>query len=94
MSHVCARPHRDRVSEDGGEGVDVVQGCVCLPCYVSKKRKLTVIITGTGSWRAQRSITRTNVTALKFIDDGDALLGGTRDGVLCAAKSLPTLFVV
>ncbi|KAJ7700243.1 hypothetical protein B0H14DRAFT_3034293, partial [Mycena olivaceomarginata] len=42
-----------------------------------------------GSWRAQRSITRTNVTALKFIDDGDALLGGTRDGVLwhCAVPN-------
>lgn len=72
--------------------MDVVQGCVYLPCYTSKKGKLIII--GTGSWRAQRSITRTNVTALKFIDDGDALLGGTRDGVLCAAKSLSTAFVV
>ncbi|KAJ6497155.1 WD40-repeat-containing domain protein [Mycena vitilis] len=35
-----------------------------------------------GSWLAQRSIMRTNVTALKFIDDGDALLGGTREGVV------------
>ncbi|KAJ7611633.1 hypothetical protein FB45DRAFT_940536 [Roridomyces roridus] len=35
-----------------------------------------------GRWVAQRSITRTHVTALKFIDGGDALIGGTRDGVV------------
>ncbi|KAF8638838.1 hypothetical protein AX17_001896 [Amanita inopinata Kibby_2008] len=35
-----------------------------------------------GTWQAQRSIVRPNVTAIKFMDDGAALLGGTRDGVL------------
>lgn len=40
----------------------------------------------TGSWLAQRSIMRTNVTALKFIDGGDALLGGTREGVVYVGR--------
>ncbi|KAJ7042129.1 hypothetical protein C8F04DRAFT_117410 [Mycena alexandri] len=42
-----------------------------------------------GSWLAQRSIMRPNVTALKFIDGGDALLGGTREGVVwhCAVPN-------
>ncbi|KAK2460668.1 hypothetical protein APHAL10511_007138 [Amanita phalloides] len=35
-----------------------------------------------GTWQAQRSIVRPNVTAIRFVDDGAALLGGTRDGVL------------
>ncbi|PFH53593.1 hypothetical protein AMATHDRAFT_171530 [Amanita thiersii Skay4041] len=35
-----------------------------------------------GTWQAQRSIVRPNVTAIKFVDDGCALLGGTRDGIL------------
>ncbi|KAJ7168394.1 hypothetical protein C8R43DRAFT_1158791 [Mycena crocata] len=42
-----------------------------------------------GTWLAQRSIMRTNVTALKFINGGDALLGGTREGVVwhCAVPN-------
>ena len=35
-----------------------------------------------GSWQSQRPIDRQNVTAIKFIDGGTALLGGTKDGVL------------
>ncbi|KAI0059139.1 WD40 repeat-like protein [Artomyces pyxidatus] len=35
-----------------------------------------------GVWQSQRSILRQNVTAIKFVEDGDALLGGTKDGVL------------
>lgn len=35
-----------------------------------------------GTWQPQRSIVRQNVTAIKFVDDGQALLGGTKDGVL------------
>ncbi|ETW85403.1 hypothetical protein HETIRDRAFT_407473 [Heterobasidion irregulare TC 32-1] len=35
-----------------------------------------------GTWQSQRSILRQNVTAIKFVEDGDALLGGTKDGVL------------
>ncbi|KAF7971452.1 hypothetical protein HWV62_21022 [Athelia sp. TMB] len=35
-----------------------------------------------GTWQPQRSILRQNVTSIKFVEDGDALLGGTKDGVL------------
>ncbi|KAI0303522.1 hypothetical protein B0F90DRAFT_1711649 [Multifurca ochricompacta] len=35
-----------------------------------------------GSWQPQRPIIRQNVTAIEFVDDGAALLGGTKDGVL------------
>jgi len=35
-----------------------------------------------GSWQSQRPIDRQNVTAIEFIDDGAALIGGTKDGVL------------
>ncbi|OAX35784.1 hypothetical protein K503DRAFT_696359 [Rhizopogon vinicolor AM-OR11-026] len=35
-----------------------------------------------GTWQPQRSILRQNVTCIKFVEDGDALLGGTSDGVL------------
>ncbi|KAK0474935.1 hypothetical protein IW261DRAFT_1497893 [Armillaria novae-zelandiae] len=35
-----------------------------------------------GTWQFQRSILRQNVTAIKFVHDGTALLGGTKDGVL------------
>ncbi|TFK34858.1 hypothetical protein BDQ12DRAFT_688960 [Crucibulum laeve] len=37
------------------------------------------------SWQTQRLIPRQNVTALRFAEDGDAILGGTRDGVLWQA---------
>ncbi|KAJ7677277.1 hypothetical protein B0H17DRAFT_1079814 [Mycena rosella] len=42
-----------------------------------------------GQWLAQRSIMRTNVTALKFVEGGDALLGGTREGAVwhCAVPN-------
>ncbi|KAG6898222.1 hypothetical protein C0992_002236 [Termitomyces sp. T32_za158] len=35
-----------------------------------------------GTWQAQRSILRPNVTALIFVDEGAAIIGGTRDGVV------------
>ncbi|KAI0792740.1 hypothetical protein C8Q75DRAFT_579545 [Abortiporus biennis] len=35
-----------------------------------------------GTWLPQRSILRQNVTSIRFIEDGDALLGATGDGVL------------
>lgn len=35
-----------------------------------------------GTWLPQRSILRQNVTVIKFVEDGAALLGGTTDGVL------------
>ncbi|KAJ6620317.1 hypothetical protein B0H10DRAFT_2022290 [Mycena sp. CBHHK59/15] len=42
-----------------------------------------------GMWLAQRAIARTNVTALRFVDGGDALVGGTREGVVwyCAVPN-------
>ena len=35
-----------------------------------------------GSWRPQRTIVRQNVTAIHFVEEGNALIGGTTDGVL------------
>lgn len=35
-----------------------------------------------GKWQPQREIARSGVTALKFVQGGDALIGGCRDGVL------------
>ncbi|KAH7928194.1 WD40 repeat-like protein [Leucogyrophana mollusca] len=35
-----------------------------------------------GTWQPQRSILRQNVTSIRFVEDGEALLGGTSDGVL------------
>ncbi|THH31541.1 hypothetical protein EUX98_g2657 [Antrodiella citrinella] len=35
-----------------------------------------------GTWINQRSIGRQKVTALKFVDEGEALVGGTEDGTL------------
>lgn len=35
-----------------------------------------------GTWQPQRSILRQNVTCIKFVEDGEALIGGTSDGVL------------
>lgn len=50
-----------------------------------------------GSWQLQRPIQRPNVTALTFIEDGTALLGGTADGVLLVVVwivSWPALIIV
>ncbi|KAJ7243435.1 hypothetical protein B0H12DRAFT_1131088 [Mycena haematopus] len=68
---------------------------VCLACARDRiaiafpKTGVKVWIWCKGSWRPQRSIMRKNVTALKFIDGGDALLGGTREGVVwhCAVPN-------
>ncbi|KIP10286.1 hypothetical protein PHLGIDRAFT_249281 [Phlebiopsis gigantea 11061_1 CR5-6] len=35
-----------------------------------------------GTWSPQRSINRQNVTSIKFVEDGEGLIGGTADGVL------------
>ncbi|KAJ7272979.1 WD40-repeat-containing domain protein [Mycena rebaudengoi] len=35
-----------------------------------------------GTWIAQRSVMRMEVTALRFVEGGDGLLGGTKDGVV------------
>jgi len=42
----------------------------------------SIIRSVTGTWQPQRSILRQNVTCIKFVEDGEALLGGTSDGVL------------
>lgn len=42
----------------------------------------SVNVLETGMWQPQRSILRQNVTTIKFIEEGEALLGGTADGVL------------
>ncbi|KAG6907454.1 hypothetical protein DXG01_008838 [Tephrocybe rancida] len=47
-----------------------------------------------GTWQGQRSILRQNVTAIKFVDDGAAIIGGTRDGVLYALIQSLSLFRV
>ncbi|KAJ7184412.1 WD40-repeat-containing domain protein [Mycena filopes] len=68
---------------------------VCLACARDRiavafpRSGVKVWIWCKGSWLAQRSIMRSNVTVLKFIDGGDALLGGTREGVVwhCAVPN-------
>ncbi|KAI0309478.1 WD40-repeat-containing domain protein [Amylostereum chailletii] len=42
--------------------------------------KLWILVKGT--WQVQRAILRQNNVALKFVEDGTALMGGTKDGVL------------
>uniref|UniRef100_A0A8H7Y286 WD40 repeat-like protein n=1 Tax=Psilocybe cubensis TaxID=181762 RepID=A0A8H7Y286_PSICU len=41
-----------------------------------------VWILNNGSWQSQRDIVRSGVTAIRFVFNGDALIGGCRDGVL------------
>jgi hypothetical protein len=53
---------------------------------LDRRRRRWKLIRVVGTWLAQRSIMRTNVTALKFIDGGDALLGGTREGAVCVDR--------
>ncbi|KAI0078147.1 hypothetical protein K474DRAFT_1771230 [Panus rudis PR-1116 ss-1] len=48
--------------------------------YPTSGVKMWLFIKGT--WLPQRSILRSNVAALKFVHDGDALIGATTDGVL------------
>jgi hypothetical protein len=47
-----------------------------------------------GTWQPQRSILRQNVTAIKFVGDGEALLGGTKDGVLLVFLLIASLGVL
>jgi len=60
-------------------------------CFAYKRDRIAVAFPRTGvkvwlwtkgTWQPQRSILRQNVTSIKFVEEGDALLGGTRDGVL------------
>ncbi|KAJ7063593.1 hypothetical protein C8F01DRAFT_84045 [Mycena amicta] len=81
---VCVSP--EQCSADDKLCLTVVRGRIAVSC---PRFGVYVWIWSKGSWVAQRSISRTNVTALKFIDEGNALVGGTRDGVLwhCAVPN-------
>ncbi|KAK7035820.1 WD40-repeat-containing domain protein [Favolaschia claudopus] len=78
-----------------GPEARVLEDTMCLACtrdriaVAFQRTGVRVWIWGKGSWIAQRSITRTNITTLKFIDGGNALLGGTREGVVwhCAVPN-------
>ena len=50
-------------------------------------RRLTRTV---GQWQPQRPIIRQNVSTISFVEDGTALLGGTKDGVLwyCQVQGL------
>ncbi|EKM56030.1 uncharacterized protein PHACADRAFT_257049 [Phanerochaete carnosa HHB-10118-sp] len=74
-----------KILNAGGKGED-------MPCCLAYHRdhmaigyprsgvKVWLFIKGT--WTPQRSIVRQNVTAIRFIGEGEALIGGTADGVL------------
>ncbi|KAJ8589862.1 WD40 repeat-like protein [Rhizopogon salebrosus TDB-379] len=59
-------------------------------CFASKRDRLAVAFPQfgvkvwlwmKGTWQPQRSILQQNVTCIKFVEDGNALLGGTSDGI-------------
>ncbi|VDC03922.1 unnamed protein product [Peniophora sp. CBMAI 1063] len=54
------------------------------------KYGVRIWVRGERGWTAQRSVLRQNVSAVKFVEEGSALLGGTRDGVLwyCQVQGL------
>lgn len=52
---------------------------VWLYVCVRVVQRLTCV---SGTWLPQRSISQHNVTTIKFVDDGDALMGATAEGVL------------
>jgi len=62
-----------------------------MPCECGYSRLLAsvagifgigLIISVLGTWQQQTSIKRAGTTALRFVDDGDALVGGGPDGAL------------
>jgi len=40
------------------------------------------VLSDKGHWQVRRPIIRQNVSAIRFVEDGAAILGGTKDGVL------------
>lgn len=53
--------------------------------YVGSPRVLRdfgSLLRDSGAWNEQRAILRQNVTMIKFVEGGQALLGATTDGVL------------
>lgn len=46
------------------------------------KYGVRIWVRGERGWTAQRSVLRQNVSSVKFVEEGSALLGGTKDGVL------------
>lgn len=73
-------PHRG-VDDVCRESVATYFWCVALTMF-GVACVLTPHFPLAGKWQAQREIARSGVTALKFVQDGDALIGGCRDGVL------------
>ncbi|KAG7453000.1 WD40 repeat-like protein [Guyanagaster necrorhizus] len=73
---------------NAGKDKDTEEDSMCLAygrdrVAVSLPRSgVKIWIWSKGTWQPQRAILRQNVSAIKFVHDGSALLGGTRDGVL------------
>ncbi|KAF7323203.1 hypothetical protein HMN09_00100800 [Mycena chlorophos] len=74
---VCLAP--EHCSEDDKLCLAVARGRIAVS---SPRFGVNAWIWTNGAWVAQRAIARTKVTALKFIDGGDALVGGTLEGVV------------
>lgn len=74
-----------KILNAGGKGEDT-PGCLAFHRdrmaigYPRSGIKVWLFIKGT--WTPQRSIVRQNVTTIRFVEDGEALIGGTTDGVL------------
>ncbi|GJE88033.1 WD40-repeat-containing domain protein [Phanerochaete sordida] len=74
-----------KILNAGGKGDD-------MPCCLAFHRDrmaigyprsgIKVWLFTKGTWTPQRSIVRQNVTTIRFVEDGEALIGGTTDGVL------------
>ncbi|KAF7294665.1 hypothetical protein MIND_01003400 [Mycena indigotica] len=81
---VCVSP--EQYSLDDELRLTVLGGRIAISC---PRFGVNVWIWSKGSWVAQRSISRKNITALKFIEGGDALIGGTLEGVVwhCAVPN-------
>lgn len=74
------RADRGGAAGRGGEALAVVQGCAHPLDF--GRAGIDTDVCGEGSWREQRAIHRQKVTAVRFIRGGEALLGGTGDGVV------------
>ncbi|KIM49515.1 hypothetical protein M413DRAFT_438701 [Hebeloma cylindrosporum] len=72
---------------DGGAGSSSADTPLCLAyrkdrIAVSMPSGVKVWLLISGTWQQQREIARSGVTVIKFVQDGTALIGGCRDGVL------------
>lgn len=97
LAYVDGAAARDSVARHRNVLHGLLQGTYCSVCVFSSESVATsewyvnvlVICVGrfihasvVGTWQPQREIVRSGVTALKFVQDGAALIGGCRDGVL------------